>query len=82
MPHLACTTIPSDPKCVPSRAARRLLISSHVFKLEEDRETGLVCSQAHSIPTLLTQGPTQLIKVLCEQTRELTDDLHNFLDYV
>ena len=23
-----------------------------------------------------------LIKVLCEQTRELTDDLHNFLDYV
>ena len=22
------------------------------------------------------------IKVLCEQTRELTDDLHDFLDYV
>ena len=23
-----------------------------------------------------------MIKVLCEQTRELTDDLHDFLDYV
>ena len=22
------------------------------------------------------------IKVLCEQTRELTDDLHDFLDYL
>ena len=25
---------------------------------------------------------TMLIKVLCEQTRELTDELHDFLDYV
>ena len=24
----------------------------------------------------------KVIKVLCEQTRELTDDLHDFLDYV
>ena len=26
--------------------------------------------------------PKELIKELCEQTRELTDDLHDFLDYV
>ena len=26
--------------------------------------------------------PDSWIKVLCEQTREFTDDLHDFLDYV
>ena len=26
--------------------------------------------------------PTKLIKVLCEQTREFKDDLHDFSDYV
>ena len=29
-----------------------------------------------------TRETGHMIKVLCEQTRELTDDLHNFLDYV
>ena len=29
-----------------------------------------------------TETVSKSIKVLCEQTRELTDDLHDFLDYV
>ena len=33
-----------------------------------------------SVPT--TETVSKLIKVLCEQTRELTDNLHDFLDYV
>ena len=38
----------------------------------------------HSSGIGVTTGKSKAntIKVLCEQTRELTDDLHDFLDYV
>ena len=44
----------------------------------------LMLNENHlDIPSVsTTETVSKLIKVLCEQTRELTDDLHDFLDYV
>ena len=59
----------------------KLEINSKIIKETRTRDQAMSSLQMYINPQDAPMNQKE-IKVLCEQTRELTDDLYDFLDYV